>query len=78
MNKFDMIIDLMTQLKEEMEYGEDDFNERLGREKKPKVEMMAVEGEMPMDGDEEATDGLCENEEGGDLDLKKRLAKIRG
>lgn len=44
-----LISQLMDQLQGEMEYDEDDFASRLGR-KKPGVEVLKVEGSMPMGG----------------------------
>lgn len=46
-----MIMELMEELKEEMQYGEKDFSERLGR-KKPE------EFEMPMDDAIDEHEGL--------------------
>lgn len=41
-----LISQLMDKLQDEMEYGEDDFYERLGK-KKPGIEVVKVEGEIP-------------------------------
>lgn len=46
-----VIADLMEELKDQMEYGEDDFAERLGR-KKPQVEVVKMEGSLPMDDED--------------------------
>lgn len=71
----EIIKDLMDELIADMEPGEEDFSERLGR-KKPEVGMMKIEvegeglpeEEMEMPFEEEDEDSL----------LKKRLMKIRG
>lgn len=42
-----LISQLMDQLQGEMEYDEDDLSSRLGR-KKPEVEVLKIEGKMPM------------------------------
>jgi len=49
-----LISQLMDQLQGEMEYDENDFASRLGR-KKPGVEVVKIEGKMPMEGMEEMT-----------------------
>jgi hypothetical protein len=75
--KFEIIQQLMDALQEEMQYGEDELSERLGR-KKPEVEVMSVEAkplegeELPIDGDEDMS--LEDPEE----KLKSRLMKLRG
>jgi hypothetical protein len=52
MNKeLDVIMELMEDLQEKMQYGEGDFEERLGR-KKPGIEVMKIEGKLPMGEDE--------------------------
>jgi len=72
--KFEIIQQLMDELKEEMSYGADDLGERLGRPK-PAVEMTAVEVGEP----EEMLEMEMEGEEMGEEDpLKKRLMKLRG
>ena len=53
---------LMEELQEQMQYGKDDLEERLGR-KKPAVEVISIEGKLPrgsaMGEDEsESTDPL--------------------
>lgn len=53
----------MEELKDQMEYGEDDFAERLGR-KKPGIEVVKIEGKMPMDEDMEDAEEMM----GEDLD----------
>lgn len=60
-----LISQLMDQLQGEMEYDEDDFASRLGR-KKPGVEVVKIEGKLPMSG----SDPLEKMEEmsGEDLD----------
>lgn len=88
--KFEIIQQLMDELKEEMSYGAEDLGERLGRPK-PKVEMMSVEAESPeMEGAEEMMgmdlDSDMEMDEDpahkakvmGQKSLKDRLMKMRG
>lgn len=86
-----MIQELMQELADKMEYGEDDFNERLGR-KKPEIEVMKVEGEMPMDEmDQDESPEMDEDVEDMDMmsdglqmdmspedKLKQRIQKLRG
>lgn len=86
MDKFQVIMDLMKDLQEEMKYSGDDLDERLG---KPKVEVLKVEGKIPMDEDmpekemvEEDMDfddeeGMFKPKSEG-MDLKKRLMNLRG
>ena len=82
--QLEVIAGLMDQLQEEMEYGEEDFASRLGREKPApegvkveieKPEMMAAE-EMPEMEEEEAPAEMIEAE-GPEDSLKKRLMKMR-
>lgn len=87
----DMIIKLMEELKDGMEYGEEDFNERLGKQK-PEVEVLKVEGEMPLkkgvmeEGCEEDEMDHEFDEDSGSFfakndpeeSLKKRVMKLRG
>ncbi len=76
--KLKAIADLMADLQEQMEYGEEDFSERLGREK-PKVEVLEIEGKLPMEGEEDLEEDM-DMDMGEDEDemLKKRLMKMRG
>lgn len=69
--KFEIICELMDELKEEMQYGSDELGERLGR-KKPEVEVAKVEIEAEPFGDSE------EIEVDPDDELKDRLMKLRG
>jgi len=69
-----VIQDLMADLMEKMEYGEEDFAERLGKPKAAAIEIevgpeMAEGEEMEEEEDEE---------EGPDAMLKQRLMKMRG
>jgi len=82
-SELDIIKELMAELESKMEYGEEDFNERLGR-KKPEVEVVKMEGELPMseeeEGSEDMTDLLSEEmgeEESVESKLKARLMKLR-
>ncbi len=86
-----IIQDLMGQLQEKMEYGEDDFSSRLGRPK-PEIQAVKIEGKLPMEGspdeeagetpDMEAMEGH-DDPMGGMMDespedkLKKRLMALR-
>jgi division protein CdvB (Snf7/Vps24/ESCRT-III family) len=80
-----VIIDLMQDLQGKMEYGEEDFSDRLGR-KKPGIEVTKIEGELPEELEEGFEDEpLVEEEEIGidapidaDEKLKQRLMKLRG
>ena len=86
-----MIQQLMDKLSEEMEYGEEDFSERLGR-KKPEIEVIKMEGKMPMEEsdmemEDESYDPEMEDMDEMDMDmeesspeddLKRRLMKLRG
>ena len=79
--RLEIIKKLMEQLQEEMSYGADDFEERLGR-KKPGVEVLKLEAESPEEKMEDAGgDDLeeCDMEEsdGPDAEFKKRLMKLR-
>lgn len=81
-----LIQQLMDKLSEEMEYGEEDLSERLGR-KKPEIEVVKIEGELPLDeeSEEEMFDPSMEDElelEDEELspedELKSRLMRLRG
>lgn len=70
----EIIKELMDELISEMEPGEEDFAERLGR-KKPEVGMMKIE----VEGEEMPEEEMgFEEEEDEDSLLKKRLMKMRG
>lgn len=77
-----MIMELMEELQDKMQYGEDDFNERLGKEK-PKVDVVKIEGstEMdPMELSEKAPMDMHEDmemSESPEDKLKARLMKMR-
>lgn len=64
--ELEVIQQLMEELKDQMEYGEDDFSERLGR-KKPDIEVIKMEGELPLEREEEL--------EGEDLDNDMELGE---
>lgn len=81
-----MIQDLMQQLQDEMQYGKKDFEERLGR-KEPGVEVLKVEGKMPMEEMQMEPDESPEMDDmepsmdepvSPDEELKQRLMKLRG
>lgn len=61
-----LISQLMDQLQGEMEYDEDDLASRLGR-KKPGIEMVKIEGKMPMHGMDDPMEKM-EEMTGRDLD----------
>ena len=92
-NKQRIIMELMKELADSMEFGKEDFESRLGR-KKPDVEIMKIEGDidadmMPIEQDESPmmeeesedmdmmADGMQE-EESPEEKLKNRLMKLRG
>ena len=85
-----LIQELMDKLSEEMEYGEDELSERLGR-KKPEVEVLKVESKIPLDEEsiemseleedcemEDESEDMFGEEKSPEDDLKKRLMKLRG
>ncbi len=77
--ELEIIQELMQKLQEQMELGEDDFSERLGR-KKPEVEVMKMEleSEEPMEEDMELSEHMEEMEpKSPDDALKQRLMKLR-
>jgi hypothetical protein len=78
--KFEIIMGLMEELQEDMQYGKEDFEERLGRPK-PQLEVMKMEDELPL-GDEmevdEPEEEMMADEESPDDKLKNRLMKLRG
>ncbi len=80
-HELEHIKELMNELIEKMNYGEEDFSERLGR-KKPEVEVMKVEGELPeeemMEDEEMPMEEDMEMEMSPADKLKKRLMKLRG
>lgn len=69
--KLQIIGQLMQELQDLMGPGENDFSERLGREK-PDMAVMKIEAGEP-EG-EEMMDEECDPDEG----LKSRLMKLRG
>lgn len=87
--KFEIIQQLMEELQEEMQPGEEDFSSRLGR-KKPGMEILKVEGEMSpksegeIDMDMEGREEFCEPMDGEEMEespderFKNRLMKLRG
>lgn len=54
-----IITELMQDLQEQMEYGKDDFEDRLGR-KKPDMVSIEIEGKSPMGMDKEEDMGDME------------------
>lgn len=82
---FDIIKNLMHELEESMEYGEQDFNERLGRNKDSELKAMPMkdEGEMAHQGEHkgmnEKPGHIPEDEdiEDPEENLKMRLMKLR-
>ncbi len=78
--ELEVIQELMGDLIAKMEYGEGDFDERLGREK-PKVEVMKMEMGEPeeeMGDDMGEVEEMLGEEEGPDEKFKKRLQSLRG
>lgn len=92
--KMEIIQQLMEELQDQMQYGEDDLGDRLGR-KKPDVEIMkmGIDGkDDPMmddhDGDEDMPGGMGHGMDRGMMmdamnddpeeNLKNRLMKLRG
>ena len=75
--KMEIIKQLMEELQDEMAYSEDDFGERLGREK-PEVKIMKID----TDNDGMSTGDMCMDEEmepeSPEEKLKSRLMKLRG
>lgn len=86
-DKLKMIMELMEELTNEMELGEDDFSERLGRKKpEPEVSVM-IESEEELPLDEEDLEGEAHEqdeeleemiEESPEDKLKSRILKMRG
>lgn len=74
-DKLAVIKKLMEKLESLMTMDADDFDARLGKAK-PEVEVVKVEGKVPMDGEEMAMDGL--DEEDDEDDLAGRIASMRG
>lgn len=77
-----IIRELMEQLEDEMKYSEDDFSERLGREK-PKVDVVSIsasdESREDQPEEEEDFEEFKEEEKSSpEEELKKRLLKLRG
>lgn len=58
----ELIAQLMEELQDKMEYNSDDFEERLGR-KKPQVEVVKIEGKIPLDKDSKYMDDSEDEEE---------------
>jgi len=82
-----IIQELMELLQDKMQYGEDDFNSRLGR-KKPEVEVVKMEGDIPggemgmddssgMDMGDDSDSSMMEMDESPEDKLKRRLMKMR-
>lgn len=69
-SEFEIIKELMQELEDKMQYGEDDLAERLGR-KKPGVEVVKIEGKMPEDPMMEKK----EEELGMDLDQDQEMGE---
>ncbi len=75
--ELEVIQELMGDLIAKMEYGEGDFDERLGREK-PKVEVMKMEMGEPEEEEMGEVEEMLGEEEGPDEKFKKRLQSLRG
>lgn len=81
--KLEMIQKLMEDLINDMEYGESDFKERLGREE-PEIEaVVKMESEIPSEEISEDIEPSIEDEmamseeESPEESLKRRLMKLR-
>lgn len=82
-DKLMAIKELMDELVGEMQPDKDEFDMRLG---KPKVDVVAMKGEMPMEGDLEDPGAEPSDSDDDDDDLfgspedkfKQRLMKLRG
>lgn len=86
-SELEIIKELMAELEAKMEPSKDDFEERLGR-KKPEVAVMKIEGDIPDDAAEEASEspefekkeemmGDSENMEGMDEEEMSPEAKLK-
>lgn len=76
--KFEIIMQLMEELKEEMQPSGDELGMRLGR-KKPEVDAVKMEIEAePMEIGEDEGDEMAMMEEGPEDALKSRIMKMRG
>jgi hypothetical protein len=76
--ELEIIMELMEELKDSMEYNKDDFESRLGR-KKPEIEVLKIEGdleEMPEEDMEDESPMMMEPSE--EDSLKQRIMKLRG
>ena len=76
-HELQLIQELMSVLQDKMQYGEDDFSERLGR-KKPEVEVVKVESEMPLGESEESEEMEMGMDESPEDKLRRRLMSMRG
>lgn len=75
--KLEIIQQLMEELEEEMQYSPDDLGSRLGREKKPEIEVMKLESsEDPLSMEEGMDDEMMS--ESPEEKFKQRLMKLRG
>lgn len=62
-----LISQLMDQLHDEMQYGEDDFASRLGR-KKPDLEVVKIEGDLGPEGLEKSEE-MAGKDFDGDMEM---------
>lgn len=86
-HEMQIISQLMEELQNAMGHSEDDFSERLGR-KKPEVEVVKMQGKLPMDGSMDGDMPMGDDDDMGPMDpdmdaspedkLKKRLLALRG
>ncbi len=78
-DKLMAIKELMDELVGEMQPDQNDFDMRLG---KPKVDMVAMKGEMPIGGDDESGEDSMDMDDmfGGSPEdkLKQRIMKLKG
>lgn len=87
-DELQLIQELMQELQDKMQYGKDDLEDRLGRNKKPDLEVMKIEGDMmpedkedPLMEEDQMVDSMDEmpmEEESPEEKLKRRVMKLRG
>lgn len=74
----ELLQELMEKLSGEMQPSKDDIMERLGKGKKPEVEMLNMESEEPSVMDVDDDSPVHFELESPKMKLKKRLMKTRG
>jgi hypothetical protein len=79
-SELEIIKELMAELENAMQPGKDDFEERLGR-KKPDVQVVKVEGEMPESPDLEKQEEVLGKDLDGDMEMgesPEHVEKVMG